>query len=105
MKLVRFSAVLGSACVVWLVGCGEAPRHEQELDDGQAHIDPGTGNSSPTDGGPSPDAGPTPDAGPPSDAVLVTDTTRFYTSVGIAEQVNDLSANPPEILVQQGSTF
>ncbi|MCP3065032.1 hypothetical protein LXT21_40285 [Myxococcus sp. K38C18041901] len=99
MKLVRLSAVLGSACVVWLVGCGEAPRHEQELDDGQSHIDPGTENASPTDGGPSPDAG------PPSDAVLVTNTTRFYTSVGIAEQVNDLSAHPPEILVQQGSTF
>lgn len=39
------------------------------------------------------------------DTVLVTKTTRFYTSVGIAERAEDLSANPPEIHVYDGARF
>ncbi|WP_241757777.1 fibronectin type III domain-containing protein [Myxococcus landrumensis] len=58
------------------------------------------------DGGPSPDAGPSPDGGPaPEDGVLVTNTTRFHTAVGIAERPGDLSTNPPEILVFDGAQF
>ncbi|WP_342378547.1 fibronectin type III domain-containing protein [Myxococcus stipitatus] len=58
------------------------------------------------DGGPSPDAGPPPDGGPgPDDSVLVTNTTRFHTAVGIAERPGDLATNPPEILVFDGARF
>jgi hypothetical protein len=39
------------------------------------------------------------------DEVLVTSTTRFHTSVGIAERLEDLSADPPEIHLQTGTSF
>jgi len=113
MKLLRFTVVLGSACAAWLVGCGDAPTDSTELTDGLSNIDPqngpegdGTWMGEPTGAGCEPDAGTPPtDGGPSPDAVLVTSTTRFFTSVGMSERVEDLSANPPEILVPQGATF
>ncbi|TQF09139.1 hypothetical protein FJV41_46205 [Myxococcus llanfairpwllgwyngyllgogerychwyrndrobwllllantysiliogogogochensis] len=114
MQLPRFSVVLVSACAAWLVGCGDAPADSMELADGLSTIDPrsgptgdGTWMGEPTGAGCEPDAGTPPptDGGPSADTVLVTSTTRFFTSVGISEQVEDLSANPPEILVPQGATF
>ncbi|WP_338871069.1 hypothetical protein [Myxococcus stipitatus] len=58
------------------------------------------------DGGSTPDAGPSADGGPaPDDSVLVTSTTRFHTPVGIAERADDLSSNPPEVLVFDGARF
>ncbi|AKF82909.1 hypothetical protein MFUL124B02_31470 [Myxococcus fulvus 124B02] len=39
------------------------------------------------------------------DEVLVTSTSRFHTSVGVAERLEDLSANPPEIHLQTGASF
>lgn len=58
------------------------------------------------DGGTTPDAGPSSDGGPaPGDSVLVTSTTRFHTSVGIAERADDLSSSPPEVLVFDGAQF
>ncbi|MFP2956908.1 hypothetical protein ACLEPN_03510 [Myxococcus sp. 1LA] len=37
--------------------------------------------------------------------VFVTNTERFFTAVGVAVRGKDMSANPPEILVRNGSTF
>ena len=42
---------------------------------------------------------------PTDDVVLVTQTTRFHTSVGVAERQDDLSADPPEIFIPTGTTF
>ncbi|TQF15295.1 hypothetical protein FJV41_14090 [Myxococcus llanfairpwllgwyngyllgogerychwyrndrobwllllantysiliogogogochensis] len=71
----------GTMCVVWLAGCGGGASPVER--DSQA-----TGQTLLAD-----------------DAVLVTRTTRFYTSVGIAERAEDLSENPPEIHVYDGARF
>ncbi|QSQ11224.1 hypothetical protein [Myxococcus landrumensis] len=118
MHLSRKSFVLGVACVSWLVGCGAGPGDSNEFQDGVTPVvtDPGsTGDGTwmgePVTEGCAPDAGspldggsPT-DAGSPSDVVFVKRLTRFHTSVGIAERAEDLSANPPEILVHDGASF
>ncbi|NTX35037.1 hypothetical protein HUA74_30585 [Myxococcus sp. CA051A] len=81
MMMPRSSSLLGATCVVWLAGCGSgASSSEREP---QA-----TGQTLLAD-----------------DTVLVTSTTRFYTSVGIAERVEDLSASPPEIYTHDGVRF
>lgn len=81
MKPPRRSSLPGTTCVVWLAGCGSGTSPVER--DSQA-----TGQTLLAD-----------------DAVLVTKTTRFYTSVGIAERTEDLSANPPEIHVHDGARF
>ncbi|MCP3169782.1 hypothetical protein [Myxococcus qinghaiensis] len=81
MKPLRRSSLLGTTCVVWLAGCGSGTSPDER--DSQA-----TGQTLLAD-----------------DTVLVTKTTRFYTSVGIAERAEDLSDNPPEIHVYDGARF
>ncbi|TQF15293.1 fibronectin type III domain-containing protein [Myxococcus llanfairpwllgwyngyllgogerychwyrndrobwllllantysiliogogogochensis] len=122
MKMLRFSFLLGATCVAALAGCGSDSSVPGGLGEGLSSVDTdshGSGDGTwmgepvaegcgpdagvPGDGG-SPDAGV--DGGPSNQrAVLVKDTTRFYTSVGVAEREEDLSANPPEVLVFNGSTF
>ncbi|MFY2562660.1 hypothetical protein ACN469_34020 [Corallococcus terminator] len=81
MKPLRISALLGTTCVVWLSGCGSGTSSGER--DSQA-----TGQALLAE-----------------DTVLVTKTTRFYTSVGMAERAEDLSENPPEIHVYDGARF
>ncbi|WP_163863156.1 hypothetical protein [Myxococcus eversor] len=81
MKLLRMSSLLGTTCVVWLAGCESGTSFVEK--DSQA-----TGQTLLAD-----------------DTVLVTKTTRFHTSVGIAERVEDLSESPPEIYVHDGARF
>ncbi|MBZ4395818.1 hypothetical protein [Myxococcus sp. AS-1-15] len=126
MKSPRWSFLLGATCVAWLAGCGSGAPESSGLGAGLASVDTDTDSTGdgtwmgepiaegcepdggvPTDGGvPSVDGGvPSADAGVPWGVVQVMSTTRFHTSVGIAERQEDLSANPPEILVPTGSTF
>ncbi|GEN10916.1 hypothetical protein SAMN05443572_10233 [Myxococcus fulvus] len=78
MRLSR-SVLLGTSCVLWLVGC----------DGGQSDVSKMSSSRAPL----------------AEDEVLVTSTTRFHTSVGVAERLEDLSANPPEIHFQTGTSF
>lgn len=81
MMMLRMSSLLGTTCVVWLAGCGSGASSAER--ESQA-----TGQTLLAD-----------------DEVLVTSTTRFHTSVGIAERVEDLSASPPEIYTYDGVRF
>ncbi len=118
MRGLKWSVLVGSTCVMTLVGCGSPEQDSRELTESPAPNGPSSespGHCSPTgepptegclgDAGTPEDAGTPDDAGIPSDAVLVTNTTRFYTSVGTSERVEDLSAQPPELYVPHGSTF
>ncbi|WP_338871067.1 fibronectin type III domain-containing protein [Myxococcus stipitatus] len=113
MQRLRKSFVLGAACVSWLVGCGAGPGDSNEFQDGVKPVvtdtgTPGDGTwmGEPVTEGCAPDAGSPPDGGPaPSDVVFVKRLSRFHTSVGVAERAEDLSANPPEILVHDGANF
>src|SRR5215217_448041 len=113
--MLRFSCLVGATCVAALVGCGSDSSSPGGLQEGLSSVDSdsnGSGNGmwmgEPVAEGCGPDGG-TPDAGADGGVlqgvVMVKDTTRFYTSVGVAERQEDLSANPPEVLVFNGATF
>ncbi|MBZ4418767.1 hypothetical protein [Myxococcus sp. RHSTA-1-4] len=101
------SFLLVPACAAWLGCAGGEPGTSPELDDGQSPVNTGTNTSG--DGtwmGEPLAEGCTTDGGTPTgDTVLVTSFTRYHTAVGVAERPNDLSANPPEVLVPNGVTF
>ncbi|GEN05767.1 hypothetical protein SAMN05443572_101685 [Myxococcus fulvus] len=106
MKSPRLSFLLGATCVAWLVGCGSGSPESNGLGAGLEAVD--TDTDSAGDGtwmGEPIAEGCAPDGGVPEGVVVVKSTTRFHTSVGIAEREEDLSADPPEILVPTGSTF
>ncbi|WP_426733509.1 hypothetical protein [Myxococcus faecalis] len=119
MKSPRWSFLLGATCVAWLAGCGSGAPESNGLGAGLSSVDTdtdstgdGTWMGEPVAEGCEPDGGvptdggvPSADAGVPEGVVWVKSTARFHTSVGIAERQEDLSANPPEILVPTGSTF
>ncbi|WP_095960023.1 hypothetical protein [Corallococcus macrosporus] len=112
MRWLKWSVLVGSTCVMTLVGCGSPGQEGQEFTGSPAPNGPSSESpgSEPlgegcSDAGTPDDAGTPGDAGIPSDAVLVTNTTRFYTSEGTSERVEDMSARPPEIYVPHGSTF
>ncbi|MCP3057745.1 fibronectin type III domain-containing protein [Myxococcus sp. K38C18041901] len=73
------SPLLGTACVLWLAGCGSERSDVAKASSSQAPL--------------------------AEDEVWVTSTTRFHTSVGVAERLEDLSENPPEIYLQSGASF
>ncbi|MFY2562661.1 hypothetical protein ACN469_34025 [Corallococcus terminator] len=119
--MLRLSFLLGATCVAALAGCGSDSSAPGGLQEGLSPVDTdssasgdGTWMGEPVAEGCGPDGG-SADAGSPDagvdggpanqGVVLVKQTTRFHTSVGVAEREEDLSANPPELLVFNGSTF
>ncbi|MCP3057744.1 hypothetical protein LXT21_03020 [Myxococcus sp. K38C18041901] len=79
MQLLSRSLLRGATCALCVMGCGSGPSDATKLSSAHAPL--------------------------AEDEVLVTSTSRFHTSVGIAERLDDLSANPPEIHLQTGASF
>jgi hypothetical protein len=109
MNLRHFSFLLVPACAAWLGCAGGEPGSSPELDNGQSPVSTddlptvvgdGTWMGEPLAEGCAPDGGT-----PTGDTVRVTRKTRFHTAVGVSERTDDLSVNPPEVLVPNGVTF
>ncbi len=101
MHVRRFSFLLLPVCATWLGCAGGEPGPEPELNDSQASANAGDAGT-PDD---VMDEGCGDDGGTPEGTVQVTSFTRFHTAVGVALRPNDLTANPPEVLVPNGNTF
>lgn len=103
MRLRHWSLLLVPTCAAWLGCAGGEPGSASDFGDGQSPVstDRPSGDGTGTDE-PRSDVS---EPGDSDDVVLVTQTTRFHTAVGVAERQEDLSANPPEIYIPSGNTF
>ncbi|NTX50616.1 hypothetical protein [Myxococcus sp. CA039A] len=84
MKWLLGTVWLGSACVAGMIGCSRAPAGASEPGEELSTREIHTLATS---------------------TVRVTKTTRFHTAAGITEQAEELSTDPPELLVPQGETY
>ncbi|WP_044891090.1 hypothetical protein [Myxococcus hansupus] len=105
MRLRHWSLLLVPTCAAWLGCAGGEPGSASDFGDGQSPVNRDSPSGEPQSDVDVIEPGPGDSETPSADVVLVKQTTRFHTAVGIAERSEDLSANPPEIYVPSGTTF